>query len=102
MNELVTPQTLGEYATAITLTNMLTQFVKNIPGIKRIPTQIVSVFLAYIVLVVSAYLTGKLSTDFCVLNAFNAVVVSFAANGVYSVNTREPSTNRTESNNPII
>lgn len=102
MNDLVTPQTLGEYATAITLTNMLTQFIKNIPGIKKIPTQVISVILAYLVLIASAYLTGKLTPDFCVLNAFNAVIVSFASNGVYSVNTREAVTDTAESNNPII
>jgi len=75
---------LGSYAGAAAAVGVLTQISKEIPGIKRIPTQLWSYILALATLAAAMLFTSGFSLQGMVLTAFNAAVVSLAANGGYS------------------
>ena len=75
---------LGEYAGAALAVGILTQLTKEIPGIKAIPTQLWSYFLAFVTLVLAEAFGNGITVRGTVLALFNAAVVSLSANGGYS------------------
>ena len=82
--EFLTWEFLGTFAGAIIGVGILSQFVKNAGILKRVPTQILSYFLAFIILIFAEFFMAGLTVNFVILTVFNAVVVSLAANGGYS------------------
>lgn len=84
MSELFTWQMLGTYAGCTAAVGLITEFIKGIGVLKRIPTQLVSYVLALILMMLSAAFMGGITVDSAVLTVFNAVVVSLASNGGYS------------------
>ena len=74
---------LGTYAGAMLAVTILTELTKSIPGIKKVPTQLWSYILAFIVLVGSQAVAGTLEWASVGLAAINAALVSLAANGGY-------------------
>ena len=84
MENLFTWDVLGTYAGAVAAVGVITQLVKGVPGIVKIPTQIVSYVIALVVMMCAAAFTTGLTASAAVLTVFNAAVVSLAANGVYS------------------
>lgn len=74
---------LGSYAGAAAAVGVLTQISKEIPGIKRIPTQLWSYILALLTLVLAMVFGPGFTAQGMVLTMFNAAVVSLAANGGY-------------------
>lgn len=79
---------LGSYAGAAAAVGVLTQISKEIPGVKRIPTQLWSYLLSMITLVLAMVFTSGFSAQGMVLAMFNAAIVSLAANGGYCAVTR--------------
>lgn len=75
---------LGTFAGALAAVALLTELTKNLPGIKKIPTQLFSWILGFGVLVLAAWFTGTLSAQNAVLAVFNGAMVSLAANGGYA------------------
>ncbi len=88
MSEFVSWGSLGTYGGALAMVMLLTQFSKDLPFTRRIPTQIWSYILAFAVLTASLAFTAGLSASAVGETVFNAVVVSLAANGGHSVLTR--------------
>lgn len=84
MSELFTWQMLGTYAGCTAAVGLITEFIKGIGVLKRIPTQLVSYVLALILMMLSAAFMGGITVDSAVLTVFNAVVVSLASNGGYA------------------
>ena len=78
---------LGSYAGAVMAVGVLTQVSKEIPGVRRIPTQLWSYLLSFTTLVLAMAFTSGISMQGTVLAAFNAAIVSLAANGGYSALT---------------
>ena len=74
---------LGTYAGAIMAVSVITEIIKDIPGIKRIPTQLMSYVLAFIVLICAMFFSGGFTVQNAVLALFNAALVSLGANGGY-------------------
>ena len=74
---------LGSYAGAIMAVSVITEIIKDIPGIKRIPTQLMSYVLAFIVLICAMFFSGNFSMQGVALAVFNAALVSLGANGGY-------------------
>ena len=74
---------LGTFAGALAAVILITELIKEIPGIKRIPTQLVSWVLAYIIIILAQVFTNVLSVQSAVLALFNAALVSLSANGGY-------------------
>lgn len=90
MQEFFTWAMLGTYAGAVIATTLVTQLLKEINPIKKIPTRIFSYFVALILLLAALFFTGEWSASNAVLCLLNAVVVSLAANGGFEAVTSLP------------
>lgn len=84
MNDFMTWENLATFAGCTTGVAVITQFIKNIGALKKLPTQWASYFLAVALLFGATYFTGTLTPEMASLIPFNAVIVSIAANGAYS------------------
>lgn len=87
MNDFFTWAILATYAGATLGTTLVTQLLKGISFIDRIPTRIFSYVVALIILLAATFFTGALTWDAAVLCVVNAVVVSLAANGAFDALT---------------
>ena len=79
--EFMTWEALATFAGALAMVTAITQLIKNIGFIAKIPTQIVSYVLALLVLLPAYFFTDQLTASNAVLILFNAVLVSLGANG---------------------
>ena len=75
---------LGSYAGAAMAVGVITEIIKDIPGIKKIPTQLMSYVLAFIVLICAMFFSGGFTAQGAALAVFNAALVSLGANGGYA------------------
>ena len=74
---------LGSFAGAASAVGLITQITKNIPGIKKMPTQLWSYILALAVLLLAQAFTVGLTLSGVAISLFNAALVSLSANGGY-------------------
>lgn len=88
MNEFFTWTTLATYAGATLATSLITQLIKGLGFIDKIPTRITSYAIALVVLVAATFFSGGLTLEAGALCVINAVVVSLAANGAYDAVAR--------------
>lgn len=79
---------LGTFAGATTAVAVITQFTKEFPGIKKIPTQVWSYVLSLVVLMMAHLATSDITWASACLVVVNAFVVSLAANGEYAAAKR--------------
>lgn len=84
MSEFFTWQLLSTFAGCTLATGILTQFVKNVPFLKKIATQWVSYVIAVILLFAATFFTGALTGPSAAMIPFNAVLIALSANGAYS------------------
>lgn len=75
---------LGSFAGALAAVALITEMVKNVAFLKKIPTQIVSWVLAVGVLILAQFFTDALTAESAVLALLNGAMVSLAANGGYA------------------
>lgn len=75
---------LGTLAGAVAAVAVITEITKELPGIRKIPTQIWSYALSLVVLVCAQAFTDGLNASGIVLSVFNAAMVGLAANGGYA------------------
>lgn len=75
---------LGTFAGALAAVALITELIKNVAFLKKIPTQFVSWILAFAVLVLAQFFTGSLNAESAVLSVLNGAMVSLAANGGYT------------------
>lgn len=64
-------------------TTLFTQFFKNLPLIKKLPTRIFSYIIALLVMLLSAAFTEGLTWSNAAISLINSVIVALAANGAY-------------------
>lgn len=81
MTEFVNWSTLGTYGGALAMVLLLTQFTKDLSITKKIPTQIWSYILAFVVLTLAHAFTSGLNINIIAQTLFNAVIISVASNG---------------------
>lgn len=91
MNEFFTWTTLATYAGATLATSLITQLIKGLGFIDKIPTRITSYAIALVVLLAATFFTGGLTLESGVLCVVNAVVVSLASNGAFDAVTAKKS-----------
>ena len=72
---------LADFGGAVIAVLTITEFVKEIPFLNKIPTRILSFFIALAVLYSAYYFTGLLTASSALLIPVNAVTVSLATNG---------------------
>jgi hypothetical protein len=84
MNEFFTWAALATFGGASIGTGIVTQFIKGLPALDKIPTQIVTYFIAVIILAGANLALGNLSgaAEWGII-PLNAILVSYAANGGY-------------------
>lgn len=75
---------LGTFAGALAAVALITELIKELPALKKVPTQFVSWILAFIILILAQLFTGTLSAQSAVLCVLNGAMVSLAANGGYA------------------
>ena len=85
MNDFVTWAGIGSYAGSVTITAIITQFLKQLPGVGKMNSQLLSFIVAVLILEAHAAFIGGWHFDTAVINLVNAVVVALAANGTYDV-----------------
>lgn len=83
MNEFFTWASLGTYAGAVLATTIITQLLKGISFIDKMPTRIFSYIVAAAVLLAATIFGGEITVSAVALCFVNAAVVSLAANGAF-------------------
>lgn len=76
---------LGSYAGAAMAVGVITEITKDIPGLKAVPTQILSYILSLGVLLLAMVFGEGFTAQGAALAVFNAALVSLGANGGYAV-----------------
>lgn len=79
---------ISTFAGCLAIVMAITEVIKNIGFIKKIPTQITSWVLAFAILILAKVFTGDISASSAVLALINSVFVSLTANGGYEAITR--------------
>lgn len=75
---------LSSFAGALAAVALITEMIKDVAILKKIPTQIVSWVLAVIVLILAQFFTDVLTAQNAILALLNGAMVSLAANGGYA------------------
>ena len=83
MEEFFTWSALGTCGGATLAVTLITQLVKGVGWIEKLPTRITSYLVALVVLIAAAAVAGELNWSTAGLAVINAVVVSLAANGAF-------------------
>ncbi len=84
MNDFVTWDIIGTYAGAVMVVGLITQLLKYFPVVEKLPTQLLSYLLSFIILTASQLALNTFSLASLGLNIINAVIVSLASNGAYT------------------
>lgn len=84
MNDFVTWDIIGTYAGAVMVVGLITQLLKYFPIVEKIPTQLLSYLLSFVILTASQLALNTFSLASLGLNIINAVLVSLASNGAYT------------------
>jgi hypothetical protein len=85
MDKFFTWEFIATFAGAPIVTGLIVQFTK---GWFNLATQVYSYIVALIVLLVANFFLGNLTLEFGVLCLFNALLVSFTANGAYAAGVK--------------
>ena len=83
MQDFFTWAMLATYAGAVLATTLITQLLKGVGFVNRLPTRIFSYIVALVVLLAATFFAGGLTLEAAGLCIINAVVVALAANGAY-------------------
>lgn len=75
--------TLATYAGALMAVVLMTQVLKDVPIIRKLPTRLLSYIIALLVLIIATLFTTGFEWSTIFLCAFNAFIVALAANGGY-------------------
>lgn len=86
MNEFLTWEVLLTFTGLVTTTYMVTEFTKEIPLIKKMPTKYWSYIIALVLLLAVNLVTGSFKYEDIVLYLLNAIPVSLSANGLNNFN----------------
>lgn len=86
MNEFLTWEVLLTFTGLVTTTYMVTEFTKEIPLMKKMPTKYWSYIIALVLLFAVNLVTGSFKYEDIVLYLLNAIPVSLSANGLNNFN----------------
>lgn len=83
MDKFFTYEMLLTYATCVTAVFGVTQFIKDMPVIKKIPTKYLSCVVALIVVVLTNVAVKQFRVDNILLYVLSSIFISMNANGIY-------------------
>ena len=84
MGEFFTWQMLMTYGGAVTATSLVTQALKGVGFIDKLPTRAFAYIVALVLLIAAAAFTGRLTLSCAALCVIDAAMVSLAANGAFA------------------
>ncbi len=87
MQEFFTWESLLTCTGATLVTTLITQFFKDMPIVKRLPTRVFSYIIAVAVMLTAMAFEGNFSFRNAVIALINAVVVALASNGAFDAVT---------------
>lgn len=85
MNEFITWEMLGDFVKLTGIVLATTQFVKNLPLIKKVPTQYLSWLVSFILITLTNIHTSSFAPMDIVLYALSAMFIGTSASGIYDV-----------------
>lgn len=80
--------TLGTLSGAAAAVSAVTQIIKNVRFLDKIPTQFLSYLIAIAVLIPATFFSGEPSPEKWAIIPINAILVSLSSNGIYSLAQR--------------
>lgn len=86
MEEFVTWGSLGTYAGCAMMVTLITQFLKQFSFMKNVNSQIISYFVAVLILIGSLCFSHSgevVNAETVILCFVNAVIVALGSNGIY-------------------
>jgi hypothetical protein len=83
MEDFFTWATLATMAGCSLATTIITQFIKDVPAFKQIPTQFTSYFVSLVLMFGAVYFTGNLTAAQAAIIPVNAILTSLSSNGAY-------------------
>ena len=83
MTDFVTWGMLGDFVQLTAITFAVTQFFKNLPLIKKLPTQYFSWIVAFLLILVTNIQSGTFIWLDIILYVLSAMFISTSANGIY-------------------
>lgn len=83
MNDFLTWDILTTYSGVILAVTIVTQFVKDLWFMKKIPARITAYLVSVIVMIAALFFTGAFTWPSFALTFINAIFVALAANGTY-------------------
>ena len=79
---------ISTFAGCLVIVMAITEVIKNLGFIKKIPTQITSWVLSFVILMLAHFFTGDLTVNSAILALINSVFISLTANGGYEAITK--------------
>lgn len=89
MDKFFTYEMLLTYATCVTAVFGVTQFIKELPLIKKIPTKYVSFLVAVIIVTLTNIATNQFKASNILLYILSSVFISMNANGIYDFDVKK-------------
>jgi len=89
MDKFFTYEMLLTYATCVTAVFGVTQFIKELPLIKKIPTKYVSFLVAVIIVTLTNIATNQFKVSNILLYILSSVFISMNANGIYDFDAKK-------------
>jgi hypothetical protein len=92
MEDFFTWATLATMAGCSLATTIITQFIKDVPAFKPIPTQFTSYFVSLVLLYGAVYFTGNLTAAQAAIIPVNAILTSLSSNGAFTLLNKDVTT----------
>ena len=89
MESFFTWEMLLSYSGATLATALLTQFIKEVKPVSRVPARLLSYFIALLLMEASIIASHGLRWDEMLMAVINAAVVALASNGAYDAVNKE-------------
>lgn len=83
MQEFITWEMLGDFVKLAGIVLAATQFTKNLPLIKKLPTKYLSWLIAFVLITITNINVGTFTPMDIVLYALSAMFVGTSASGIY-------------------
>mgnify|MGYP000915231846 CR=1 FL=1 len=81
--DFLTIDYISTFMGTVAVTMLIVQFLKELPGIKKIPTKYFTFIVAFLNILICSFITGNFAVSNLYLMLINAMLVTFAATGGY-------------------
>lgn len=89
IEQFVTWEMLRDFALLIGIVLTATQFIKNLPGIRKIPTKYLAWIIAFILIILTNIQSKSFTGLDIVLYALSAMFISTSANGIHDMGKKK-------------